>query len=239
MECLPRQWSWSQWLIIDVAAAWSLHRWLDLRAFGGFDEEQRTLGATSRSTTCWYKMSLASWLVQQLCFARSWSSVCCCARWSVQGGSVEAHVLFCLGQGKPPVSSLARINIENHTRAESEFGVWVWPGVWGIALMELMEDFGKVQTNPATFYASCAWTFLFWNIQILVILHCRFIFISFLRVKHLLIFNLGNAGSSCCWLGQSNASWTHLSETGMPVTCATRIVMYDSIPLICASSEFE
>lgn len=39
------------------------------------------------------------------------------------GGSVEAHVLFCLGQGKPPVS---------------------------IALMELMEDFGKVQTNPVT-----------------------------------------------------------------------------------------
>eukprot|EP00434_Breviolum_minutum_P038655 symbB.v1.2.034296.t1/scaffold4400.1/size40136/1 len=39
------------------------------------------------------------------------------------GGSVEAHILFCLGQGKPAVS---------------------------IALMELMEDFARVQTNPVT-----------------------------------------------------------------------------------------
>eukprot|EP00913_Durusdinium_trenchii_P031960 g29933.t1 len=39
------------------------------------------------------------------------------------GGSVEAHVLFYLGQGTPAVS---------------------------IALMELMEDFNKVQTNPVT-----------------------------------------------------------------------------------------
>ena len=53
----------------------------------------------------------------------------CTLEW---GGSVEAHVLFCLGQGKPPVSSLARIKIQN-TRAESEIGLvfevlpsWSW-----------------------------------------------------------------------------------------------------------------
>ncbi|CAJ1373862.1 unnamed protein product [Effrenium voratum] len=71
----------------------------------------------------YHMRSLAkSWKPGEACEVHG-SSLTWLLREVFTGGSIEAHFLFCLAQGKAAVS---------------------------IALMELMEDLGKIQTNPVT-----------------------------------------------------------------------------------------
>ena len=65
------------------------------------------------------------------------------------GGSIEAHILFCVSQGRPAVSILVQLNNFFPSHCDGLLTLKsVAASIGGIALMEFMEDFSKVHTNP-------------------------------------------------------------------------------------------